>query len=194
MMAETRNVDSMDTITVSAKVLGEICGIGDRQIRNLAEEGIMCKNSHGKYLLLKSVKNYIITLKVAKAGQNVESDLDQELDLDTEKAKHEHVKLQIAEIKLAMIQGKAHKSEDVERVITDMFEKFRSKLQAMPAKLAKKLEGKDRIDIQNILQSDINSALEELAAYNPAIYYSDEYIDIGEDEIFSLGKDAFDEG
>ena len=194
MMAETRNVDSMDTITVSAKVLGEICGIGDRQIRNLAEEGIMCKNSHGKYLLLKSVKNYIITLKVAKAGQNVESDLDQELDLDTEKAKHEHVKLQIAEIKLAMIQGKAHKSEDVERVITDMFEKFRSKLQALPAKLAKKLEGKDRIDIQNILQSDINSALEELAAYNPANYYSDEYIDIGEDEIFSLGKDVFDEG
>ena len=193
MMAETRNVDGMDTITVSAKVLGEICGIGDRQIRNLAEEGIMCKNSHGKYLLLKSVKNYIITLKVAKAGQNVESDLDQELDLDTEKAKHEHVKLQIAEIKLAMIQGKAHKSEDVERVITDMFEKFRSKLQAMPAKLAKKLEGKDRIDIQNILQSDINSALEELAAYNPAIYYSDEYIDIGEDEISSLGKDVFDE-
>ena len=192
-MAETRNVDGMDTITVSAKVLGEICGIGDRQIRNLAEEGIMCKNSHGKYLLLKSVKNYIITLKVAKAGQNVESDLDQELDLDTEKAKHEHVKLQIAEIKLAMIQGKAHKSEDVERVITDMFEKFRSKLQAMPAKLAKKLEGKDRIDIQNILQSDINSALEELAAYNPEVYYSDEYIDVGEDEISSLGKDVFDE-
>ena len=193
-MAETRNVDGMDTITVSAKVLGEICGIGDRQIRNLADEGIMCKNSHGKYLLLNSLKNYIITIKVAKAGQNVESNFENVLDLDTEKAQHEHVKRQIDEIKLAMIQGKAHKSEDVERVITDMFEKFRSKLQAMPAKLAKKLEGKDRIDIQNILQSDINSALEELAAYNPANYYSDEYIDIGEDEIFSLGKDVFDEG
>ena len=193
-MAETRNVDGMDTITVSAKVLGEICGIGDRQIRNLAEEGIMCKNSHGKYLLLNSLKNYIITIKVAKAGQNVESNFENVLDLDTEKAQREHVKRQIDEIKLAMIQGKAHKSEDVERVITDMFEKFRSKLQAMPAKLAKKLEGKDRIDIQNILQSDINSALEELAAYNPANYYSDEYIDIGEDEIFSLGKDVFDEG
>ena len=192
-MAETRNVDGMDTITVSAKVLGEICGIGDRQIRNLADEGIMCKNSHGKYLLLNSLKNYIITIKVAKAGQNVESNFENVLDLDTEKAQHEHVKRQIDEIKLAMIQGKAHKSEDVERVITDMFEKFRSKLQAMPAKLAKKLEGKDRIDIQNILQSDINSALEELAAYNPAIYYSDEYIDIGEDEISSLGKDVFDE-
>lgn len=192
-MAETRNVDGMDTITVSAKVLGEICGIGDRQIRNLADEGIMCKNSHGKYLLLNSLKNYIITIKVAKAGQNVESNFENVLDLDTEKAQHEHVKRQIDEIKLAMIQGKAHKSEDVERVITDMFEKFRSKLQAMPAKLAKKLEGKDRIDIQNILQSDINSALEELAAYNPANYYSDEYIDIGEDEISSLGKDVFDE-
>ena len=192
-MAETRNVDGMDTITVSAKVLGEICGIGDRQIRNLADEGIMCKNSHGKYLLLNSLKNYIITIKVAKAGQNVESNFENVLDLDTEKAQHEHVKRQIDEIKLAMIQGKAHKSEDVERVITDMFEKFRSKLQAMPAKLAKKLEGKDRIDIQNILQSDINSALEELAAYNPEVYYSDEYIDIGEDEISSLGKDVFDE-
>ncbi len=198
-MAETRNSD-MDMITVSSKVLGEICGIGDRQIRNLADEGIVVRNSHGKYLLLKSVKQYIITLKVTKAGQSVPVDLDQALDLDTEKAKHEHVKRMISEIKLAMIEGKSHKSEDVERVVTDMLEKFKSKIEALPSKLARKLENKNRTEIQRILMKEVMNALTELSAYNPADYYSEEYIEIEDsDEDFALPfeedliKEDFDE-
>ena len=55
-------------------------------------------------------------------------DDEQELNYDEEHAKHEHVKTQITEIKLKLIQGQVHKAEDVERVMTDMFEKFKSKI------------------------------------------------------------------
>lgn len=191
-MAETRNSD-ITMITVSGKVLGEILGIGDRQVRNLAEQGIIKKDSHGKYVLLVSVKNYITSLKVAKAGTKVMSDFDETLDLDTEKAKHEHIKRQITDIKLQLAKNSVHKSEDVERVISDMFEKFRSKMNALPAKLAKKLQGKDKGAIQLTLKKEIDSALSELADYNPADYYSDEHLEIADDYIQSLGEEWYGE-
>lgn len=189
-MAETRNSD-ITMITVSGKVLGEVLGIGDRQVRNLAEQGIIKKDSHGKYVLLVSVKNYITSLKVAKAGTKVMSDFDETLDLDTEKAKHEHIKRQITDIKLQLAKNSVHKSEDVERVISDMFEKFRSKMNALPAKLAKKLQGKDKGAIQRTLKKEIDSALSELADYNPADYYSDEHLEIADDYIQSLGEEWY---
>jgi hypothetical protein len=187
-MAETRNAD-MSAITVSAKTLGEVLGIGDRMVRHLADEGILVKNSHGKYLLMKSVKNYILRVKAAKSGKHVESDLDEALDLDAEKAKHEHVKRIISEIQLSLIQGRVHKAEDVERVITDMLARFKSKLEAMPSKLAMRLERKDRTEIQRILFNEVRAALKELSEYNPADYYSDEHIEVGEDAVYALGVD-----
>ncbi len=188
-MADTRNTNDLSMITVSAKVLGEVLGIGDRMVRHLAEEKILSRNSHGKYLFLKSIKNYILTLKVSKAGQNVKGNLDETMELDNEKAIHEHIKRQITELKLQVLQGKLHKSEDVERVITDMFAKFKSKMEAMPSKMARKLENKSKIEIQKILLEEITSALEELSSYNPSDYYSDEYLDISDDYIYSLGAE-----
>ena len=121
----TQKIDDISTVTVSSRVLGEIAGIGERQVRNLADEGIFVRNSHGRYLLMKSLKNYILNLKVAKAGEKVASDFEAgELGLEHEKARHEHLKAMITEIRLQLIKGQVHKSEDVGAVITNMFTKF----------------------------------------------------------------------
>lgn len=198
-MAETRNSDDLSAVTVSATVLGHIIGVGDRMIRRLAEEGVLKKNSHGKYLLLSSVRNYILTIKVSKAGENTSGALEDSQDFYTEKAKHEHLKRQITDLKLQVLQGKLHKSEDVERVMTDMFVKFKSKMEAMPAKLARKLERKSKTEIQELLQVEIISALQELSEYNPADFCSDECMDINIDEdisddyLLTLGEETDEE-
>lgn len=183
-MADTKNVTDISTVTVSSKVIGEVIGVGDRQVRNLANEGILIRNSHGKYMFLKSIKNYIINLKISKAGEKVESDFDEnELDLTQEKARNEHFKAMISELRLALFKGTMHRSEDVGRVITDMLASFKNKMLSMPATLAPKLEGKNKIEIQDILREQIEQALNELSSYNPADYYSDEYISLPEDEL-----------
>ncbi len=188
-MADTQKIDDITTVTVSSKVLAEIIGVGDRQIRNLANEGILVRNSHGRYMLMKSVKNYILNLKIAKAGEKVISDFDEsELDLDNEKAKHEHLKSMITEIKLELIRGQVHKSEDVGAVITNMFTKFRSKMMAMPYKLAPKLAGRKKDEIAAILKNEVEFALKELADYKPSDYYPSEYIDSYEDDFLGVTK------
>jgi hypothetical protein len=140
-------------------------------------------------LFWNSAKAYIVALKVANAGKSrTKTEDDEELiDLETEKAEHERLKKQITEIKLQLIQGKVHKAEDVEAVMTDMFAKFKSKMTALPSKLAKKLEGKSKVEIQRILKKEIDYALMELSNYNPADFYSDEHIEISGDDISTLG-------
>ena len=67
---DTKKIDDISTVTVSSKVLAEIISVGDRQIRNLANEGILVRNTHGRYLLMKSLKKLLsLTLKIAKAGE-----------------------------------------------------------------------------------------------------------------------------
>lgn len=187
---DTRKIDDISTVTVSSKVLAEITGMSDRHVRNFADEGIFVRNSHGRYLLMKSLKNYIINLKVAKAGEKVISDFGKgELDLENEKAHHEHLKAMVTEIRLQLIKGQVHKSEDVGAVITNMFTKFRSKMTAMPYKLAPKLEGKSRAEIADILKEEINFALSELADYKPSDYYPPEYIDTSEDSLLNIAEE-----
>ncbi|MFG6330046.1 MAG: hypothetical protein K1W06_11370 [Lachnospiraceae bacterium] len=186
-MADTQKVDDISAVTVSSKVMAEIIGVGDRQVRNLANEGILARNSHGRYLLMKSVKNYILNLKIAKAGEKVISDFDEsELDLDNERAKHEHLKSMITEIKLQLIRGQVHKSEDVGAVITNMFTKFRSKMMALPYKLAPKLAGRKKDEIAAVLKNEVEFALRELADYKPSDYYPSEYIDSYEDDFLGV--------
>lgn len=193
-MAEKKQVEDLQDITVSAKVIGEVCGIGERMVRRYADEGVFKRNSHGRYELLQSVKNYVTTLKVTKIGESgVMAEIGSErFDLKAEQAVHEHLKAMIAEIRLQLIKGQVHKSEDVERVITDMFAKFRSKIQSLPAKLAPKLEQKKKAEIQDVLKLELAAALEELAEYNPTDYYSKDYIEIKDEELFSAIKEDED--
>ena len=189
VMGTQRSTEDFEEILVSSKVLEALFGLKSRTIRDLSDKGIVKRDSHGKYLFWNSAKGYITALKVANAGKSSAKTDDDEsdLDLETEKAQHEHIKRQITEIKLQLIQGQVHKSEDVEAVMTDMFEKFKSKITAIPSKLAKKLEGKSKAEIQRILKREIDNALVELANYNPADFYSDEHIEISGDALSSLG-------
>lgn len=190
MASESKKVENINDITVSAKVLAECIGVGDRMVRYLADEGIVKRNSHGRYLLLESVKNYILTLKVSKAGESVKTDFNKDnLDLSHEKAVNEHWKSMITEIKLQLIKGQVHKSEDVERVMTDMFLKFKNKMLALPHKLALKLENRERQEIQEKLREEISDALTELADYSASDFYSDEHIDIADDVVMHLGDE-----
>ncbi len=190
-MAYKRKIDDISDITVSAKVMGECLSVGDRMVRHLADEGLLKRDSHGKYLLFHSIKNYILALKASKAGEHVEAGPGNVLDLNQEKASNEHWKAMINEIKLQLIQGKVHKSEDVGRVVTDMLLRFKNKINALPAKMAVSLDGKTKQEIQEILQEELAAALEELSGYDPKDYYSDEYMDV-EENLF-LERDIFEE-
>ena len=180
------NDASVNDILVNSKTLERLFGVSDRTVRDLTDKGIIKRDSHGKYRLMDSAKGYILVLKAANGAKKVAVE-GEYMDLETEKAMNEHVKREMNELKLALMKGQVHKSEDVEAVMTDMFERFKAKITALPSKLARRLEGKDRRQITRVLKEEIDSALTELSEYSAADFYSDEKIEIGEDMFAELG-------
>lgn len=189
-MASTSSIEDVSKILVPSAVLEQLFGVKDRMIRELADRGILKRDSKGKYFLMESVKSYVIMLKASKGGRIITE--DGELNLDEERAKHEFIKRQITEIKLQLIKGQVHKAEDVEAVMTDMLEKFKSKMISIPPRLATQMEGEDKLEIQRILTTEINEALMELSDYNPVDFYSDEHIEISDDAVMDLIDEVSD--
>lgn len=179
--SESAKVTDIDSLTVSAAVLGNIFGVTDRRIRQMAEEGIIVRVAKGRYNLVESVKNYILSLKLAvdSAGND---NPDGELNFEEEKALHERVKRHISEMKLQTMKGELHKAENVKRVMTDMLSAFKTRVLNIPAKVAPILEDRDAGYIKERLTAEVTETLNELKDYDPSDFYSDEYVEGEEDE------------
>lgn len=177
---ESAKVTDIDSLTVSAAVLGNIFGVTDRRIRQMAEEGIIVRAAKGRYNLVDSLKNHILSLKLA-VDSNDSDNPDGELNFEEEKALHERVKRHISEMKLQTMKGELHKADDVRHVMTDMLSSFKTRMMNIPAKVAPVLEDRDAGYIKERLTSEVTEALNELKDYNPADFYSDEYVE-GEDD------------
>lgn len=168
--------ESVSVVTVNSAVMADIIGVTDRRVRGLAEEGILVRAAKGRYKMVESLKNYILALKIAK-NSDMQMPDSKTLDLDEEKAKHEVIKIQMSELKLRVMEGKLHKSEDVRAVMSDILVAFRSRLTNHPAKTAPVLAGMyDPGEIQTYLEKEMEDALKELRDYNPKEFYDDDYV------------------
>ena len=176
---ENKNLTDIERVTVSASVLKSLLLLKDEsRVRQLAGEGIFIRASKGRYLLFESLQNYIKTLKVQKDVQSAEAEND--VDYKTERAKLEQVKRIQAELKLALMKGELHKSNDVERVMTDMLARIRSRFLQMPSKMAPLLAEKEAGEIKKMLSNEVRDILEELKEYDPKDFYSEDFVEIEE--------------
>lgn len=76
-----------------------------------------------------------------------------------ERALHEKAKREIAELKLAKLQGKAYDARTVELVMTEMMSNLRTQLLGLPSKLAPILEGHKKEEIYDILTKEIEEKI-----------------------------------
>ena len=178
---DSAKITNIDSITVSAAVLGDMFGVTDRRIRQMAEEGTVVRAAKGRYKLVESIKNYLLTLKLAAEGIGVEL-ADGEINFDEEKALHERVKRHISELKLQVMKGELHKAEDVQIVMMDMLVAFKTKMMSIPSKTAPILENREVAFIKERLTKEVIEALNELKDYDPKTFYSDEYVEESEGE------------
>ena len=94
-----------------------------------------------------------------------------------EKAKHEKIKREIAEHKLAIMEGNAYSAKTVELVMTEMLSNLRTQLLGLPTKLAPQLEGKTKEQIYVRLTREIEEKLSELSEYSPDLFTDEEVVD-----------------
>lgn len=164
-------------MTFTTKQLSEMLELSPRRVQQLADEGVLVKAGRGHYDAVSSIRNYLTFLR-SKLG-------DENIDLKREQALHERAKRELAEIKLSVVRGDVHRSDDVKLVMNDMIAAFRSKVLNIPAKIAPQLVGmKKHTDIQHLLMREVRDACTELSEYDPHVFYSrsSEYVDVNDRE------------
>ncbi len=152
-------------MNVNTQTLAECLGVSKRQIGKLTEDGVIVRVSRGSYDLGVSIKGYIefriAGTKSKRAGRSLES----------VKTEHELLKMRKTELHVKLMEGQLHRAKDVEQIWTAMAAAVKGRLLGIPVKLAPQLEGlEDRAEIQKKIAREVEDALNEIAAYDPADY------------------------
>ena len=177
----SKRVTDLEGIFVTAKVMGEIIGVTDRQIRNLANDGMIPRMANGSYELIPALNGYIENLKVGQREEKTE--IRKEEKFQEEKYLHERAKRQKTELQLGQMKGELHSADAVREVMTDMLSNFKAQLLAMPTKAAPTLIGRSEISvIEDLLKDEVQAILMELKDYNPSDFIDSTYIDMEDEE------------
>lgn len=158
-------------------IIARLFGVTDRRVQQLAKEGIIPAAQKRPYMfdLLPTVQAYIKYLsnkangKEEKGADTVQAEADKlraEADLKQSKAK-------IAEMQLNELEGKMHRSEDVEAMTNDLVYTVRSMIMALPGRLAMDVsQVATAAEASALIRSECNKILNELAnyQYDPEAY------------------------
>lgn len=154
----------------STDIIAKLFDLDVRRVQQLAKEGILPAASQRPYKfdLLPTVKAYIRYLrdrangKEAKTADTVKAEADKlraEADLKQSKAK-------IAELQLKELEGKMHRSEDVEALTNDLVYIARSMIMALPGRLAMDVvQAGSANEASALIRTECYKILDELAGY-----------------------------
>ena len=159
------------------EIIASLFGVTDRRVQQLAKEGVIPVEQRKPYRfdLLPTIRAYIKYLsdkaygKEEKSTDTVQAEADKlRADADLKRSKAD-----IAELQLKELEGKMHRSEDVEAMTNDLVYTVRSMLMALPGRLAvDAVNAKSAAEASVIIRSEVNKILNELAnyQYDPEAY------------------------
>ncbi len=162
--------------TVTQKQLAAAFGVTPARVNHLIKDGIVVRdenNQGGAVLLYESVKRYWNN----KGSGGDGADIEAELNLTKERAKHEKAKREIAELRLAKMERRAYDAKTVELVMTEMLSNLRTQLLGMPSKLAPQIEGKTKEQIYEVITRELEEKLSELSEYTPELFAEEIEVD-----------------
>lgn len=142
------------------KAVARFLDVSERRVRQLRDEKVIAEARPGLYDLIETNHRYINYLR----KRNPESETS--VDYNTERALLVRAKRKNEEYELQLKENKLHAAEDIESVMTDMLVNFKSRLMAIPSKLAPVLCKKtDKAEIFALMKEHIDEALQELSDY-----------------------------
>lgn len=167
----------LKSLHCTANDLADLFGYTTKRIEQLTAEGIVVKRSRGRYALWDSLKGLILHRDTKRKNQwDGDPNSEEGQSYEAHRARLTAAKADVAEIAAAIAKGQAHDAGAVEAVWTDMLMKCRSKLLAMPTRLAPRLRKEtDLAVVKDIIETAVTEALAELSSYDPTVV-TNEYL------------------
>ena len=164
MANEARQAISSDS-EVKTTALAGILGVSARRVQQLAQDDILRPSRRGWFRLGDSVQRYISYLDKSRktvAEDEARSERDRKAaDLEIRQAKATMLKLEADEL-----EGKMHRSEDVQAMTEQLIYAVRGALTALPGRLAKDMaNAKTPKEASVILRREVGAILREIASF-----------------------------
>lgn len=154
--------------TVDVNTLSKLFSVTTVYVQELARKQVIVKAARGRYELWPSIKGFIKHLQDRRANQWDDGEKDDSDNYSKHRSRLTKSKADMAEMQAEAMRGTFHEASAVEVVWTDMLMNCRSKLLAMPTRLAPQLRQESELGVvQAILETAITEALNELANYDP---------------------------
>lgn len=146
----------------SGKALAGALGLSSKEIGSLRKSGVI-QYRKGTNYALEECAGKIIAYYKEQLGEGANA----AADYQTERALLMRAKRMEQEYETALKDGTLHRAQDVENIVTKMLMNFRSRIMAIPAKLASRLSKEsDTTAIFEILKEATDDALNELSDYD----------------------------
>ena len=154
-------MENVNNIELNKTEIAAVFGITTRRISQLVADGIL-EQSEGKFRLAECVQAYVAFCK-GKLFDDVS--LDSEKRRRNAEADLKAAKARIAKAEADELEGRMHRSEDVEALMMDFTLAVRAGLLALPSRLAVDVAGKQASEAAAVIKQEVFRLLEELSTY-----------------------------
>ncbi len=162
----------------STAVLANLFDITAQWVGELTKNGILRKHDTEvgpRYNVVEATRSYVKYLREKAAGRSDKDDAAAEKEQQklAAEVRIKEARAEYAELELAELQGKMHRSEDVEAMNQQLVFTIRGMLVALPGRLAVDVAGvSDAAEASVLIRREVNAVLEELSnfKYDPAAY------------------------
>jgi hypothetical protein len=176
---------------VNSREFANVVGVEYAGIRQLCTDKILPSQKAGakrwQMPLGPAVRAYI-RYKLGQSSVN-----GKDADLTSSRMRRFRALAEYDEIRVALVKGELHRSQDVTAVLMDDYGQVKSTLLNMPARVSRLVAGKSSslAEIQEIIEKEIDIAVSALKPYDPNNFYSrnPEQSLLLSDELGELEKD-----
>ena len=143
-------------------------GLTPRRVSQLAHDGIIETEGRNKYRLPDGVQSYVEYIRSMGLDRADDEGERRKAEIRLKKARARYQELETAEL-----EGKMHRAEDIEAIVTDLVYSWRGALLALPGRLAVDVVGvESAAEASEIIRAEIYKVMEELShyQYDPARY------------------------
>jgi hypothetical protein len=179
---------------VSSREFANVVGVDYAGIRTLCNDKVLPSQKAGEgattrwVMPLGPAMRAYIRYKIAQVSTD-----GKDADLTSSRMRRFRALAEYDEIRVALVKGELHRSQDVTAVLMDDYGQVKSTLLNMPARVSRLVAGKSSslAEIQEIIEKEIDIAVSALKPYDPNNFYSrnPEQSLLLSDELGDLEKD-----
>ena len=162
-MAATKREKLGTDTEVSVAELAALLDLSADRIYQLIRGGTLQTVKRGRLLLADSLKRYIATINKEPVS---DEDMKLEKVKQTAEATLKHSKAKIAKLEAEELEGKMHRSEDVEAMTADLLYAVRGALTALPGRLSVDVaQTQTAAEASEVIRQEVSKVLKEISQY-----------------------------